>query len=281
MSESESIRLSVITPCYNANQYIEKCILHVAEEIVEGVEHLVIDGGSTDGTAEKIEILGRQFPHLSFLIEKDKGQSDAMNKGISRARGKYISFLNVDDYYEPGAISFVIQYLGENPGTVCLVGHCIVRFSDGSISFVNRPKRLRFRDLASGTSFPVNPSAYFYLKSTHNVLGGYDVNNHYNMDLDWMLRLSASHQLSYVDKDLGNFLLVEESKTQRDQSEGHAELRKKELLALHISRLQVFQQILIRGTWFCFELQNRWIQAFRWVSLPLRMVRDKIKSIQE
>ena len=65
------------------------------------VEHIIIDGGSQDGTVTIIKQYAEKYPHIRWISEADQGQSDAMNKGLDMAKGNIISFLNVDDYYEP------------------------------------------------------------------------------------------------------------------------------------------------------------------------------------
>ena len=276
MIEDKKVLLSIITPCFNSVKYIEACVVQLSNQTVQGVEHIIVDGGSTDGTVEKLAALNERFPHLKVLSEKDRGQSDAMNKGIRISVGDYISFLNVDDYYETDAISFAVNYLKEYPKTIALVGNCNVRLSDGTLFYVNQPSRLLMRHIASGTSFPVNPSAYFYRRDTHDILGGYDQDNHYNMDLDWLLRLSQAYTLTYVDKILGNFILVEDSKTNLDQSTGSAEQRKQEVLAHFVSKLSARQRALIWLTKFTHSVRIFSRSLARKVSLPIRMIRDKI-----
>ena len=108
------IDISVITPVYNSIQFIEDCILNVINQKAINVEHLIVDGGSNDGTLEVIQHFSKEYPHIRFLSEKDNGQSDAMNKGIDLAKGRFISFLNVDDYYEEGALKDVLSKISSN-----------------------------------------------------------------------------------------------------------------------------------------------------------------------
>ena len=93
--------LSVITPVFNGIRFIESCILNVIEQGCCEVEHLIIDGGSSDGTVEIVSRYAERYRHIRWVSEQDEGQSHAMNKGIAMARGTIIGFLNVDDYYEP------------------------------------------------------------------------------------------------------------------------------------------------------------------------------------
>jgi len=88
------LKFSVITPSLNADKHIEKAIQSVLEQDYSNWEHIVVDGGSTDGT---LDIL-KKYPHLKWTSEKDKGIYDAMNKGIKMADGEWIYFLGSDDY---------------------------------------------------------------------------------------------------------------------------------------------------------------------------------------
>jgi glycosyltransferase involved in cell wall biosynthesis len=189
--------ISVITPVFNGDQHIEACIKSVIDQACNNVEHIIIDGGSTDTTVEIIKQYAKKYPHIVWVSEKDNGQSDAMNKGINMAKGNILSFLNVDDYYEPGALNRVNQLFENQPEPSLLVGNCNVWKHNGSLAYVNRPDKLKITDLLLGWSIhphPVNPSAYFYHKSLHQQIGLYDINEHFALDLDFLLKaVRAAH----------------------------------------------------------------------------------------
>lgn len=88
-------KISIVTPSYNSAKYIEDCIQSVLNQNYPNFEHIVIDGGSTDGT---VDIL-KKYPHLKWISEPDEGQSDALNKGFRMATGDVVGWLNADDYY--------------------------------------------------------------------------------------------------------------------------------------------------------------------------------------
>ena len=116
--------ISVITPVYNGDRFIESCIRVVIDQACPNVEHLIIDGGSSDRTVEIIQRYATQYSHIRWVSEKDQGQSDAMNKGISMAEGKIIAMLNVDDYYEPNVLNQVLKLFQALPEPTLLVGNC-------------------------------------------------------------------------------------------------------------------------------------------------------------
>lgn len=106
------MKITVITVCYNSRNTIENAIKSVIEQHYEGLEYIVIDGGSTDGTVERINQYSQYITY--FLSEPDKGIYDAMNKGLCHATGDVVGFLNSDDTYEPHALDRVVKYFETN-----------------------------------------------------------------------------------------------------------------------------------------------------------------------
>src|SRR5688572_2633651 len=105
-------KISIITPSYNQGEYIEKTILSVLEQNYPNLEYIIIDGGSTDNSTE---IIRKYADRITYWIsEPDKGQSDAINKGLKLATGDIVNWLNSDDYYEPGAL-FKVAEAFNNP----------------------------------------------------------------------------------------------------------------------------------------------------------------------
>src|ERR1035437_731800 len=91
--------ISIITPVYNGERFIESCLQSVISQNCPQAEHLIIDGTSRDGTVKIIDRYARQYPHIRWISQKDRGQSSAMNKGVTMSQGKIIGILNCDDYY--------------------------------------------------------------------------------------------------------------------------------------------------------------------------------------
>jgi GT2 family glycosyltransferase len=105
--------ISVVMPSFQQAAYLEQALCSVLEQDCPGVELLVVDGGSTDGS---VEIIRRYAGRLAWWVsEKDRGQADGINKGLARARGKYVAWLNSDDLYLPGALLNATQALDANP----------------------------------------------------------------------------------------------------------------------------------------------------------------------
>jgi len=126
------------------------------------LEHIIVDGASTDQTVKIIKHYSGKYPHIRWLSEEDQGQSDAYNKGITIAKGNIIAILNVDDFYEPNVLNRIAQIFKQLPEPSLIVGNCNI-WDDGSkLKKVNKLARLELRDLLLGNwvnPFPVNPSA--------------------------------------------------------------------------------------------------------------------------
>lgn len=214
------IELSIITPVFNGKKYLENCLSNVASQAFPGLEHLIMDGGSSDGGPELVKRWQEKYPHIRLISEKDRGQSDAMNKGIGLAEGRIIGFLNVDDYYEKGVLPRIPALFKNLPEPSFICGNLNIWNPDGSLKHFNRPDHISLPELLSHRfEWPYNPSAYFYHKSLHEVCGMYNEGNHYCMDYEFILEAARHTKLIHVDELWGNFCQVEESKTLQRYSE--------------------------------------------------------------
>lgn len=255
--------ISIITPVYNGDRFIETCITNVIRQQCEVCEHLIVDGASTDNTIEIVKDFSRKYPHIRHISEKDSGQSDAMNKGTSLARGRIIGFLNVDDYYEPGVLNRIKEIFENLPEPSLIVGNCNVWGPNNELIYINKPSRLTLYDITSGRPFPVNPSSYFYHKSLHQRIGPFDVDNSHTMDLDFLLRAVQSANLEYVDETWGNFRFIEGTKTYEDQKVKLAFLRLKNLLKKYRKELPFFQRIQSETNFFVFTVGRYLLKILR------------------
>lgn len=210
--------LTVITPVYNSVDFIEKCILNVIDQnCTDEIEHLIIDAESNDGTLEIIKNYAQRYTHIKFISEKDKGQSEAMNKGIRLAKGEYISFLNADDGYYKYVLKRVISIFKSNNKLAFITGNCKLFNNDGELIYINRPQRMRpYHQFSYLEPFPINPSAYFYSKKIHNEVGFYNEENHFTMDYEFILLSCLKEKIIYFNEDWGYAIYHEGSKSLND-----------------------------------------------------------------
>lgn len=249
--------ISIITPVYNGVQYIDTCIKSVVAQSCPYVEHLIIDGKSNDGTVEIVSIYAQENSHIRWISEEDIGQSDAMNKGIAMAWGDIIGFLNVDDYYEPHVLQRVAGIFKTLPDPSLLVGNCNVVNRDGTLQYINKPKNLDLTHLLLGpvlNPHPINPSAYFYHKSLHEEIGLYNVDEHYALDLDFILRAVQVANVKYIDVTWGNFVMVEGSKTYVDSRRSQGFLRYKNVLKSYWKDLPFTRRYLVAFVYTLIQL---------------------------
>ncbi len=252
--------ISVITPAYNGARFIGTCLQVVIDQACPQVEHIVVDGGSTDGTVDVIRRYAQRYPHIRWVSEPDQGQSDAMNKGIAMARGEILGFLNVDDFYEPGVLNRVLVLFETLPEPALLVGNCNVWVDGDKLFEVHKPKKLKITDLLLGprvNPFPLNPSAYFYHASLHQKIGPYKVGEHYAMDLDFLLRAVQAATIKYVDETWGNYQRLQGTKTFEEIRSGQNMPRVEAMLKAYRERLPVLQR------WYVAVLRSK-IVAGRW-----------------
>ena len=114
--------VSIITPSYNQDGYIENTIQSVLAQDYPQIEYRIIDGGSTDSTVEVIKKYENRL--AGWVSEKDHGQTDAINKGFGQAQGDILAWINSDDTYEPGAVRAAVTYLQEHPDVGMVYADC-------------------------------------------------------------------------------------------------------------------------------------------------------------
>lgn len=204
-------RVSVVMPSLNQGGYIGEAIESVLDQGYPDAELVVVDGGSTDNT---IKVIKRYERHIAWWVsEPDKGQSDAINKGLARTTGSIVNWLNSDDCYMPGALAAVAEAFRANDA-LCVCGVTRV-FGAGQdrtkTSYVNRAS---LRDTMC--HLLIEQPSTFFSKSVFDELGGVPADLHYVMDRDLWIRFLGLHgvqQVVSIDTPLVRFRHHEDSKT--------------------------------------------------------------------
>jgi glycosyltransferase involved in cell wall biosynthesis len=212
--------ISIVTPVFNQREYIKETIDSVLSQNYKNLEYIVVDGGSTDGT---LKILRKQ-KNIKLIVGPDKGQSDAINKGMRIARGDILCYLNSDDIFLPGALKQVSDIYKSVPNFYWLTGECILIDPRGSRvrSFVSMYKKV-FSMVSQNKIFDRSlflyifnyisqPSTFFSRKMFEQV-GEFDINLHMVMDYDLWLRFMKISLPMYIPEVLSAFRLHPDSKT--------------------------------------------------------------------
>lgn len=195
--------ISVVTPSYNQGAFIAQAIESVLAQHYPEFEHIVIDGGSTDGTVEVL----RRYPHLTWISERDSGQASALNRGLRLARGDIIAWLNSDDWYEPEIFPAVAAFFVANPAKQIVMGDCrLVDTADRALGVVvNHERGLRqLRKYWRARSIPTQPAVFFRRRLLAEC-GFLDESLHYAMDYDLWLRFAAKHRFYRLDRIAANY----------------------------------------------------------------------------
>jgi len=214
-------KITIITPSYNQGQYLEQTIDSVLSQNYPNLEYIVIDGGSQDNS---VEVIRKYEKHLAFWVsEKDKGQSDAINKGLKRATGEVINWLNSDDYYEKNTLQIVGEAF-QNPQTNVLCGRSRIFYEESKeTSHFSSGTDIYKNNLAKtiGWARIDQPETFFRASAIHT-MGLLNPKFHYVMDKEWWIRyllLFGLENIIQKDNILVNFRLHGNSKTISQQEE--------------------------------------------------------------
>lgn len=205
------LKFSVITPTLNQAKYIEKTILSVLAQDYPNFEHIVIDGGSTDGTQEIL----RNYPHLKWISEKDSGQTNALNKGLKMASGDIIAWLNSDDYYFDGVFAEVAKFFNKNPNERIVHGNAKLGIEAANQTIDLKHFDYDFDEILQywyGVTMPTQP-AVFFKRELIDENGYFDETLRYAMDFEYWCRISRRNKFNHIDKFFSYYLLHSTSKS--------------------------------------------------------------------
>lgn len=203
-------KISVITPSYNQAEFLERTLKSVLDQNYPNLEYIVIDGGSTDGS---VDIIRRYEDRLAYWVsERDRGQTDAINKGFRRATGEWVAWQNSDDIYYPGSFIDFASAARAHPEVDLIIGNInlIDRF-DQVLRDIHYVKPSHGALLAEG--MVLTNQAAFWRRRVHDEIGLLDESLDCSFDYEWFLRLTKGRLGINVSRTWGGYRLHDATKT--------------------------------------------------------------------
>jgi glycosyltransferase involved in cell wall biosynthesis len=203
-------KISIVIPSYNQGRFLDQTIKSVLDQNYSPLEIFIIDGGSTDNT---IDVIRKYESGLTgWVMEKDNGQSDAINKGFKKCTGEIVTWLCSDDLYTPGALQKVADAFQKLPADTGLIhGNSEIFLGDNVVNYDKGYGAWPIERQLSGMTFP-QPSAFFR-KTTLDRAGLLNERLHFGMDYDLFARMRMITNFHYVDFFFSRYRLHNESKS--------------------------------------------------------------------
>ena len=202
--------VSIVTPSFNQDSYLEQTIDSVLSQDYPKIEYMIVDGGSTD---ETVHMIRKHEDKLAWWVsEKDRGQTDAINKGFARAKGDILAWINSDDTYEPGAVTAAVNYLQEHPDVGMVYGDCNYIDESGKVIGKFHSAQTNYKLLRRGYTH-IPQQTMFFRAEWWNQVGPLDPSFYFAMDYDLWTRLAGRTQIKYLPQTWANFRLHASGKT--------------------------------------------------------------------
>ncbi len=189
-------------------RFLPETIESVLTQDYPNIQYIVVDGGSTDGTIELLQSYGNR---LRWISEKDRGQSDAVNKGFRLAEGEIFTFLNADDTYYPGVVSRAVETFAEHPEAAVVYGDAWYTNEDGSLARRYPVDPYDFERL--GHLCIICQPASFIRTKVWAEMGGLNDNLHLTLDYDLWLRIAKKYPMVKVNQVFANSRMYMDNKT--------------------------------------------------------------------
>ena len=206
---SELPLVSIITPSLRQGQFIEEAILSVKKQSYPNIEHIVIDGGSTDNTLAVLTRYQGSY-NMRWLSKPDRGMYDGINHGLAMARGEIIAYLNTDDVYLPWTVETVAAYFTAHPEIDLVFGDQFLLDMDGRVSLQFQPP-FRSSLLRSGWS-PLPQPTVFWRSKVYEALGGFDHSLQFAGDWDYWVKAAERFRFGQIRELLAMSRIHEEAK---------------------------------------------------------------------
>jgi len=203
--------ISLVTPSLNQGQFIRATIESVLSQGYADLDYRVQDGGSTDGTLAVLRELEARVP---FASERDRGQADAINRGLSKATGEVLGYLNSDDVLLPGALTAVGEAFASDPDLMFVWGRASYLDESGRVvsPYLAKPDAI---ERLADACFIAQPAAFFRRK-VWDEIGPFDESLHHTLDYDYWLRIAARFprsKMRFLDREIAGCRMHADAKT--------------------------------------------------------------------
>lgn len=206
--------ITIVTPSYNQGQFIEETILSVLNQTYKNIQYIIVDGGSTDNT---MEVVNKYRDKIDIIIhEKDKGQSDAINKGFRLALGELVGWINSDDILYENCVQNIVNLyeMRKNDGVIFYSSKVDLLDKNG-IVYETRIVEIKNKNHIIHNNYDIIQQGSFYNLEIIKKINFLDEKLHYCMDLDLWLRLLNHGNIYYINTKnaVAGFRRWEEAKT--------------------------------------------------------------------
>lgn len=210
--EQSPVVVSIVTPTYQMAGFLPDTLESVRRQRYPHVEHIVVDGGSTDGTTELLRREEEQNPRLQWLSERDRGQPDAIRKGFELARGSILTWLNADDVYlGDDVLDAVLEAFAHNPRADLVTGGGLLLTATGAVRRpIPAPLGLNEHVLRRNDVI-LQPATFFRRSIADDV--PLDIDLHYAFDWDFFIRAVTGREVVVLDRELAGYRYYDSSKT--------------------------------------------------------------------
>lgn len=216
------MKFSIITPSYNQGQFIEKTFKRILDQKINfNLEYILIDAVSTDDTANIVRKYKPKFLKAGidfvYICEKDKGQSDAINKGWGKATGDILTYINSDDYYEPRVLDQVVSFFEKNPQIMWAYGGWNLVNKDGELYKSINPKKYSKAKLLNYCN--IGQPSCFFRRNLLEKTGFLNQDLHLAMDYDLWLKFAAKYPAGIIKATISNMRYYADAKSGARTSE--------------------------------------------------------------
>ncbi len=201
--------VSIVTPSLNQAPFLEDTLRSVIRQDYPNIEHIIIDGGSTDGS---VDIIRRYEQHVArWVSEPDRGQSSAINKGFSFAQGTVLAWLNSDDLLAPSAVRIAVESLQTEPEVGLVYGDRV--HIDGCENVIGFSRGPSFSPSMLRANITLPQETTFFRRQLFEHVGGLDESLEFSMDFDLWCKMAKVARFRHVPAFLGYFREHRDSKS--------------------------------------------------------------------